>query len=140
MQANIDDSNGEVLGYVMEKLFKTRVLDMSYIPIYMKKNRPGIKLEVLCNEEDMDEIKEVIFQETSTIGIRYFRANRTIMDREIIKVLTSFGDVNIKKSTYKDIVKYSPEYEDCRRIAMENKISIIEVYNDVNRVLGNRSL
>lgn len=115
----------------MERLFQNKALDVFYTPIYMKKNRPAIKLEVICQEEDGEALKEIIFRETSTIGIRIFQVDRTVMDREIKKVNTIYGNIRVKKSTYKDIVKYSPEYEDCKRIALEKNIPIKKVYDEV---------
>ncbi len=115
----------------MERLFQNKALDVFYTPIYMKKNRPAIKLEVICQEEDGEALKEIIFRETSTIGIRIFQVDRTVMDREIKKVNTIYGNIRVKKSTYKNIVKYSPEYEDCKKIAIKKNIPIKKVYDEV---------
>ncbi|MEW8974305.1 MAG: nickel insertion protein [Tissierellaceae bacterium] len=130
METNIDDTTGEILGYLMDKLFEKNARDVFYTPIYMKKNRPAIKLEVICGEKERDIIKEIIFKETSTIGIREFRASRTIMEREIIKVKTSYGDIRVKKSSFKDITKYAPEYEDCKEVAERFGIPLREVYRE----------
>lgn len=115
----------------MEKLFENKALDVYYTPIYMKKNRPAIKLEVICKENDLENLKEIIFSETSTIGVRYFQADRTIMNREIKKKDTIYGEVKVKKSTYKNVVKYSPEYEDCKKIAIEKDIPIKQIYDEI---------
>ncbi|MGO1469611.1 MAG: nickel insertion protein [Tissierella sp.] len=131
----MDDTTGEILGYVMEKLFQNKALDVFYTPIYMKKNRPAVKLEVLCNKEDEDKLKEVIFKETSTIGIRTFEVDRTVMDREIEKLDTIYGKIRVKKSTYNDIIKYSPEYEDCKKIAIDKQMAIKKVYNEVMKLI-----
>lgn len=119
----------------MEKLFQNKALDVFYTPIYMKKNRPAVKLEVLCNKEDEDKLKEVIFKETSTIGIRTFEVDRTVMDREIEKLDTIYGKIRVKKSTYNDIIKYSPEYEDCKKIAIDKQMAIKKVYNEVMKLI-----
>lgn len=123
------------MGYVMEKLFQNKALDVFYTPIYMKKNRPAVKLEVLSNKEDEDRLKEIIFKETSTIGIRTFEVDRTVMNRQIEKIDTVYGKIRVKKSTYNDIIKYSPEYEDCKKIAIDKQIAIKKVYNEVIKLI-----
>lgn len=83
LESNIDDCTGEALGYVMDRLFEAGARDVNYIPVYMKKNRPAYQLNVLCSEETVPRIEEIIFKETTTIGIRRVRMERTVMRREI---------------------------------------------------------
>lgn len=130
METNIDDTTGEILGYVMDKLLKNNAKDVFYTPIYMKKNRPAVKLGVICEKRDLDILKEIIFKETSTIGIREFKVNRTVMEREIMELKTVYGDIRVKKSKFKDIVKYTPEYEDCKSIAERHDIPLRDVYRE----------
>jgi len=112
----------------METLLEAGALDVFYTPIYMKKNRPGMKLSVLCKTEDRDRMQKIIFQETTTLGIRMYETDRACMDREWLTVTTIYGDIRIKKGVYDDITKWAPEYEDCKRCAKEKGVSIQKVY------------
>lgn len=125
--------SGEVAGYAMEILLSNGALDVFYTSIQMKKNRPAYKLTVLCNEENLEKIKRIIFKETSTIGIRMYKVHRECMDREIKTVDTPYGQATVKISSFDDIVNIAPEYEDCKRLATENNISIKEAYDSVKR-------
>ncbi|RBW67983.1 hypothetical protein DS031_19315 [Bacillus taeanensis] len=132
VEVNLDDMPGEWLGYVMEQLFEAGANDVFYIPIYMKKNRPGVMLQLLCEKTKLDEMKTILFTETTTLGIRYYPVSVHRLARTFYKVSTEWGDVTVKEGLYKGIVVQSaPEYEDCRKIASENKISIKEVYRQV---------
>lgn len=115
----------------MDKLLENGAKDVFYTPIYMKKNRPAVKLGVICEKRDLDMLKEIIFKETSTIGIREFKANRTVMEREIIELKTVYGSIRVKRSNFKEIVKYTPEYEDCKSIAERYDMPLREVYREV---------
>lgn len=128
IEANIDDMTGEVAGYVMEALLGAGALDVFYTSIYMKKNRPGMKLSVLCTEKEMDRMQEIIFRETTTLGIRMYETDRVCMNREWLTVATVYGDIKVKKGEYNGIVKWAPEYEDCKRCAEAKKVSIQKVY------------
>ena len=115
----------------MERLLENNAKDVYFTHIQMKKNRPGIKLEVIVGEEDIEKISKIIFSETSTIGLRLIKVDRIRMDREILMVNTPYGQVRVKKSKYGEIEKHSPEYEDCRQIAKKNKIPLGEIYRDL---------
>ena len=91
METNIDDCSGEVLGFVMERLLKAGARDVHYVPVFMKKNRPAWVLNVICKEEDMEILQNIIFEETTTIGIRYSRMERTILPRETENSSDSMG-------------------------------------------------
>lgn len=129
LETNIDDMTGENAGYVMEKLFELPVRDAFYTSIYMKKNRPALRLTVLCDDNQVDTVQRLLFKETSTIGIRRTEAKRAVMGRESYALQTPYGDVKIKKLIYDDILKEQPEYEDVRKIAHETGKS----FNDVMR-------
>lgn len=133
METNIDDSTGEILGYTMEKLKKAGALDLWYTPIQMKKNRPAYMLSVLCKGNDTESISDIIFNETSTIGIRIHEMERIALKREIIIVKTDMGEVQVKAVTIEGIERIQPEYEDCARLAEENNLSLNKVYEAVNR-------
>lgn len=132
LETNIDDMNPELYGYAEEKLFKSGALDVFKTPIYMKKGRPGIKLSVLVDEKSEKAVLDIIFEGTTSIGVRKYRVEKIMLNREFSKIKTEYGDVTIKKSYYKGkMVKYKPEYEECRKIANENNISIDMVYKAV---------
>ena len=98
----------------------------------MKKNRPGIKINILCNESDSEKFEELLFKETTTLGLRKIKIDRVKLDRDFIKINTKFGVVTIK-TAYKDgdIIKFSPEYEECRKIAIDTNLPIKDVYSEV---------
>jgi len=128
IEANIDDMNPQVYEYVMEKLFKEGALDVFLTQILMKKGRPGIKLSVLSKVADRELLMKTILRETTTIGLRFYEVNRVVLQRETKLVDTEFGKVRIKFSGLgEEILKATPEYEDCKRIAKKMKIPLIEV-------------
>lgn len=133
LESNIDDCTGEALGYVMEQLFAAGARDVHYMPVYMKKNRPGWQLNVICNEEKVEALERIIFRETTTIGIRRQEMQRTVMDREFREVATIFGKARVKVCSYGDMVRYYPEYESVAAIAKEKQLPYEEVYREVAR-------
>ncbi len=132
LETNIDDTNPEILGYVMERLFKEGALDVFFTNIYMKKNRPATKLTVLCTQDKAADLQRIIFTETSTIGIRYRKEARICLRREIKTVSTNFGDVLVKVCNFEDKVKVSPEYEHAKALAESLKIPLKAVYDSIN--------
>jgi len=136
IETNIDDMNPQLYEYVMERLFKTGALDVFLTQIIMKKGRPGVKLTVLCNEQKRGLLSDIILEETTTIGLRYHKLERKVLHREIKKIDTEFGKVRVKVAkSGTDIIKTTPEYEDCKRIAKKLKIPLIEVMRKIRRVL-----
>lgn len=132
IETSIDDMNPEVLGYTMERLFAKGALDVCLYPVYMKKNRPGTLLQVLCHEDRKDEIMACILMETTSLGVRYYESHRQKLKREKVLVDTSFGSVQVKK--IKDPsgrVRVAPEFEVCRNIAMAKQIPIQCVYETI---------
>ncbi|MBI4847080.1 MAG: nickel pincer cofactor biosynthesis protein LarC [Nitrospirae bacterium] len=131
IETNIDDMNPQVYEYVMERLFKAGALDVFLTQIIMKKGRPGIKLSVLCNESDKEQLIDIVLNETTSIGVRFYRADRRVLKREIRSVKTKFGTVNIKISQLGNKKqKASVEYEDCRKIAKKFNLPLLEVINE----------
>ncbi|UZQ52361.1 nickel pincer cofactor biosynthesis protein LarC [Clostridium kluyveri] len=134
LETNIDDMNPELYEYVQERLFEVGALDVFKTPIYMKKGRPGIKLSVLTDEKGEKDILDVIFEETTSIGVRKHKVEKIMLNRDFSKVKTEYGDITVKKSYYEGkLVKYKPEYEECKAIAKEKNISIDKVYKAVYR-------
>lgn len=136
LETNIDDMNPELYSYVEEKLFENGALDVFKTPIIMKKGRGAIKLSVLVEEINEKKIQEVIFKETTSIGIRKYEVEKIMLSREFSKANTRYGEVAIKYAYYKgEMIKYKPEYEDCKKLANENRIPIAEIYREVYKVL-----
>ncbi|OGW38554.1 MAG: TIGR00299 family protein [Nitrospirae bacterium RBG_13_39_12] len=132
VEANIDDMNPQIYEYVMEKLFKAGALDVYFTQVVMKKGRPGVKMTVLCTKELIENMIEIILKETSTIGLRFFENKRRILQREVKKINTEFGKVRVKFSRFgDDVLKMTPEYEDCKRIAKKFNIPLIEIMKKI---------
>ena len=128
IEANIDDMNPQIYEYVMERLFKAGALDVFLTQVLMKKGRPGVKLTVLCKEADSEKLIKIIMKETTTIGLRFYDVKRRVLQREIKLVDTEFGKVRVKLSKLgNEILKATPEYEDCKRIAKKLNIPLVEI-------------
>lgn len=127
METNIDNTSGEALGYTAERLLKEGALDAYFTPIQMKKNRPATMLSVICRKEDAEKLSDIIFKETSTIGIRIRETERITLAREIRTVQTELGEVRVKLVSVSGLERVQPEYEDCARIAEEKNLSLNEV-------------
>jgi len=133
IETNIDDMNPQVYEYVIERLFKAGALDVFLTQVIMKKGRPGIKLTALCNNDRKDDLIKIIFAETTSIGVRFHYVQREILNRTIEPVDTKFGKMKMKLSRQGDnIIKITPEYEDCKKIAKKLKIPLIDVIKAIN--------
>ncbi|NIQ37404.1 MAG: nickel pincer cofactor biosynthesis protein LarC [Proteobacteria bacterium] len=132
VETDIDDMNPEFFEPLMDRLFAQGALDVSFIPIQMKKNRPGTTVRAICEESSRARIVETFFRESTTIGVRYFSVNREKLERRVESVETPFGRVKVKISRNREgeIHHVSPEYEDCRRLSVKNKIPVVEVYQE----------
>lgn len=128
LETNIDDSNGEALGYAMERLFKAGAKDVYYTPIYMKKNRPAYELSVLCAEADTEKMEQVIFEETTTIGIRKTSMERKILPRVIRTVETPLGEAKVKVCVLNGSERFFPEYESIAELCRRHHKNYREVY------------
>ena len=127
LETNLDDCTGEALGYTMELLEQQGALDVSYTPIYMKKNRPAYALKVICKPEQEEALIHTIFRETGAIGLRRTPTERIIMDREPTTVMTPYGSVAAKKCMYHDIQKTTIEYESAKQLAETNQVPLTEI-------------
>jgi uncharacterized protein (TIGR00299 family) protein len=137
IECNIDDMNPELYDYIIDSLFSAGAKDVFITPIIMKKSRPAVKLSVLCTPEAENRINEVLFRETSTIGIRKYSISKTMLERKIETVSTPFGDVRVKSAFYQGVcIKSKPEYDDCTKIARSTGIPISQVYHEVEKVLA----
>jgi uncharacterized protein (TIGR00299 family) protein len=134
LEANLDDLNPQVFGYVMDRLFEEGALDAFAMPVQMKKNRPGTLLTVLCKPEDAGKLTQLIFTETTTLGVRRREEMRQTLARRWENVNTSWGEVRIKIASMNGtITNYAPEYEDCRRIATEHHVPLKTVIQEAAR-------
>jgi pyridinium-3,5-bisthiocarboxylic acid mononucleotide nickel chelatase len=128
IEANIDDMNPQNFAYVNEKLLQAGALDVFTVPVQMKKGRPGQLLQVLAPSDAVDALSRVIFQETTTIGVRKYPVDRTTLDREFVEVGTEYGLVRVKVSKLGgEIVNFAPEFDDCVRLARENNVPLKKV-------------
>ena len=129
LESNIDDLNPEIYDYVVESLFKAGALDVSLTPIQMKKNRPAIQIQALCKPSDVNTLESIMFRETSTLGIRRRLVERQALPRTIIQVETIYGSVRVKVAFLgKGKKKFAPEYEDCRKLALEHNVPLRTIY------------
>jgi len=133
VESNIDDLNPQVYPYIVENLFKNGVLDVYITPVIMKKGRPGNIISVLCEKKNFKEVVEIIFNETTTIGLRVSDIKRLKLRRELIKINTPFGKVKAKKIYIDEEEKIIPEYEECKKIAEKNKLPLNKVYDIINK-------
>ena len=129
LETNLDDCTGEMLGLAMEMLLDAGAADVWYTPIHMKKNRPAYMLSVLCRESSIEAMEEIILTQTTTIGIRRYPTERTILDRSEIQVETSYGPADVKVCAYKGRTFFYPEYESIRRICREQGVDFQTAYH-----------
>ena len=136
IETNLDDISSEILGFVMEKAFEIGALDCWFTPIQMKKNRPATMISILCETEQKDEFAELLYTETSTLGIRINQIERECLKRQIRKVDTEFGEIEVKFAEYKGkVISTKIEFEHLKEIALKNSLSIKELNNKLNGVI-----
>jgi pyridinium-3,5-bisthiocarboxylic acid mononucleotide nickel chelatase len=137
IECNIDDMNPEFFDHISENLFRAGASDVFLSNIIMKKGRPGIVLSVICESEKSEQVKNIIFTESTSLGIRTFPLRKDTLSRKFETLSTSYGDVNIKRSFYNGKeVSAKPEYDDCKRIASEKGVPVKEIYNKIMAVLN----
>jgi hypothetical protein len=130
LEANIDDSTPQILGYAMERLLEGGALDVTLTPVFMKKNRPATMISVLAAPEFTEQLASILFAETSTLGLRIVQAERRVLARETAEVETSYGKIRIK---YTDAGTFAPEYEDCRKAAAAKGVALRTVIAEANQ-------
>jgi len=132
IECNIDDMNPEFFDYISDRLFKAGVSDVFLSNIVMKKGRPGILLNVICEKESAEIVRNIIFTESTSLGIRTFPFRKDTLVRNFDTIKSVYGELTIKRSFYNGKeVSSKPEYEDCKRIASEKGIPVKEVYNTI---------
>jgi pyridinium-3,5-bisthiocarboxylic acid mononucleotide nickel chelatase len=137
IEVNLDDIPGEWLGHVMDLLFNAGANDVFYVPIYMKKNRPGTMLQVLCSENKKSEMMDIIFKETTTLGARFYPLSVKRLGRQIKKVETKWGTVSVKEGLLKGkIVQQAPEYSECKTLSDKHGVPLKLVFQEVWKQLN----
>jgi uncharacterized protein (DUF111 family) len=130
--------NPEVFGFLMDRLFEKGALDVYWIPIFMKKNRPGTMVQVLCPKDCREIVIDCILSETTSLGVRYYDAKRRVLARESVLVETTYGEIAVKRIIAPNgSIRMAPEYEVCRKIALEKNIPIRVVYDTIVQSLIN---
>jgi len=130
----IDDMNPELFGHLMDRLFADGALDVYWIPVYMKKNRPGTMLQVICKAGGKTAVIDRILSETTTLGVRFYSARRRLLWRDQLEIETRFGTIPVKRvKDPRGHVRHVPEYEVCRKIALEKNIPLRSVFDTVAR-------
>jgi uncharacterized protein (TIGR00299 family) protein len=124
LEANIDDSSPQVLGYAMERLLESGALDVTLTPVLMKKNRPGTLLRVIARPQDSETLAQIIFAETSTLGLRLYPVERRVKERHSVEIATPHGTVRMKIA---ENGSFAPEYEDCRKLARESGVPLKQI-------------
>jgi uncharacterized protein (TIGR00299 family) protein len=140
LEANLDDMNPQIYGYFLEKALAAGALDVFATAVQMKKNRPGMLVTVLCKPQDAEKLTKLLFEETTTLGVRSYSAERRILPREWVKVATEFGDVRMKVARVNGRIEHaSPEFEDCRKLAEEKNVPLHRVMDEAMRKWSARS-
>jgi uncharacterized protein (TIGR00299 family) protein len=128
LETNLDDTTGQVLGFVMDKAFNLGALDCWFTPIQMKKNRPATMISILCNHKNREKLTELLYLETTTLGIRVREIERECLERKFVKVQTQFGDIDVKIGFLNGIqVNAMPEFEQIKRLAIEQNVPLKEI-------------
>lgn len=130
LETNIDDCGGEALGFTMECLYQAGAKDVWYTPVYMKKNRPSYLLSVLCGLSDVKTLEDLIFTQTTTIGLRKYPVTRTVLQRSFRTAVTKYGDIKVKVCKNQDRLYYYPEYEDICKICRDQDLDYQSVYQE----------
>lgn len=134
IETSIDDMNPEWFGHLMDRLFEDGALDVCWIPVYMKKNRPATMLQVLCKHDRRDILIDRILSETTTLGVRYFESGRRLLWRDQLEIETSYGRITVKRvKDPRGNIRIIPEYDVCQKIAREQDIPLRTVYDTVAR-------
>ncbi len=139
LEANLDDTNPEWLGFLMDRLFEAGALDVLFCPVQMKKNRPGIQVQIVARPHQKDILTDILFSESTTLGIRFRYTQRKVLKRESLRIDSPWGKMDVKRVTGPEgSILFQPEYESCKIIAMEKGIPLKEIYYWVISLNRNR--
>ncbi|MFO7665531.1 MAG: nickel pincer cofactor biosynthesis protein LarC [Desulfobacterales bacterium] len=133
----IDDMNPEIFGFLMDRLFEDGALDVYWAPVFMKKNRPGTEVRVICHHEKKDDVIKRILSETTTLGVRYYEVERNMLSRKNVEINTIYGTISVKCIINSDgSTRFVPEYEVCKKIALAKKLPLKNVYENILKEIG----
>jgi uncharacterized protein (TIGR00299 family) protein len=139
METHLDDMNPEILGFLMDRLFEAGALDVALAPLQMKKNRPGTRLTVIADRARLDELARLVLTESTAIGVRYYPVERITLERSLESYSTSLGPVRVKRVRLPDgRSRVYPEFEECRRLAVERGMALLDVYRLVENEAAER--
>jgi uncharacterized protein (TIGR00299 family) protein len=138
IETNVDDCSGEQLGYLQELLMEKGALDVAFRPIFMKKSRPAYQLQVICQEQERNTLEDIIFRETTTIGIRFYQADRTVLERTIEEIDVDGNLVRVKVCRRGEREVYYPEYEDVKRYCKAAERPFREAYDRIQKIAGEK--
>jgi pyridinium-3,5-bisthiocarboxylic acid mononucleotide nickel chelatase len=138
VETNVDDMSPQLIGHCMDLLLEAGALDCFFTPVLMKKNRPATLISVLCRNETREKIVQLLMNETTTLGVRHYEVERTTLPREIVKVDTPFGAIDIKVANSGGVLKFMPEYDQCREAAIRNNVPLREVEEAAREAFRNR--
>ncbi len=134
LETNLDDMRPEFLGYLMERLFRAGALDVVFTPVQMKKNRPGVQVQVIGRPNQKNTLMEIMVQETTTLGIRFRYSQRMILERNQAEVESPWGKISVKRVIQGESTRLVPEYDVCREIALKNNIPLRDVYQWIDNL------
>ena len=139
IETNIDDVSPQILGHVMERAFDLGALDCYFTSVQMKKNRPGVLVSILCRAEERPSLSELLFSETTTLGIRAYEVERRALQRKVVAVETQYGPIDVKVAQLNGhIVKAMPEYEQCRQAARDANVPLRVVEEAARNVFAKK--
>ncbi len=139
IETSVDDMSPELYGYLVERALAAGALDISCAPVGMKKNRPGVEIRLLARPEQAEALADLVFAETTTLGLRISTAERRVLERELVRVETPYGPIRIKVGRRNgQVVNAAPEFEDCRRAALERGVPLKEVMQAAQAAFGRR--
>jgi pyridinium-3,5-bisthiocarboxylic acid mononucleotide nickel chelatase len=128
LETNVDDMSPQIAGFIMDQALQLGALDCYFTPVQMKKNRPGLLISVICRPADSKSLTEMLISESTTLGVRFQELSRSAMQREVVRVETVYGEIDVKVSSYGDsIVKVMPEFDHCREAAVRHNVALREV-------------
>ena len=141
VETQLDDATGEWIGHLQEQLFAVGAIDVYCTAIQMKKNRPGVLITALCHREHLMSVETAILQHSTTLGLRKWSAERTILPRSTHQVATPWGDVaGIVAQRPGNLVSFSPEYEDCCKLAQATGVPLVEIYRTAQQAFDAKKM
>jgi uncharacterized protein (DUF111 family) len=140
IETNLDDISPQILGHVMERAFDLGALDCYFTPVQMKKNRPGVMLSILCREQERSTLSDLLFSETTTLGIRSYEVERRALERRMVTVETQYGPIDVKVAQLNGhVIKEMPEYEQCRQAARRANVPLRVVEDAARNAFAERA-